>query len=185
MAKEPGTKLCPVERAGALETPFRRLVQNPVKILKPFVKPGYKVLDFGCGPGFFTFDLARLTGESGVVYAADLQDGMLEKIRHKIVLNGMQNRVRPHKCGESSIGLNDNVDFILAFYMIHELPDQESTFAEFKKILNPGGRVLIIEPNFHVTGNEFQDMISKLEKGGFRIVARPKYFFSRSVLVQC
>ena len=43
------------------------------------------VLDVGCGPGFFTLDMARLVGPSGRVIAADLQEGMLEKLGQKIV----------------------------------------------------------------------------------------------------
>ena len=119
MNKNSSSKVCPVERAGALETPLRRLVQNPTKILKPYLKAGDKVLDFGCGPGFFTFDIAQLVGETGFVYAADLQAGMLEKVQNKIISHNFQSRIKIHKCDESGIHLNDTVDFILAFYMIH------------------------------------------------------------------
>lgn len=177
------SNVCPVERAGALYSSLRRLIQNPKRILKKYIKPGDKVLDLGCGPGFFTFDISQLIGESGFVYAADLQEGMLDKIRKKISLMHTQN-IKVHKCDEIAINLNDTVDFVLAFYMIHELPNQEKTFLEFKKILNPLGKVLIIEPNFHVTKNAFKEMILRLEKVGFKIIERPKIFFSRSALLQ-
>jgi ubiquinone/menaquinone biosynthesis C-methylase UbiE len=184
MEMKNSSKVCPVERAGALDLSIRRLFQNPTKILKPYLNPGDKVLDFGCGPGFFTFDIASLVGESGLVIAADLQTGMLEIVEKKITARDMQNRIQVHKCEESSIGLNDTVDFILAFYMIHELPDQEQTFTEFKKILNPNGKILIIEPDFHVTKNDFDNMLLRLKKTGFKIINRPKFFFSRSVVLQ-
>ena len=177
-------KVCPVERAGALDLSLRRLVQNPTRILKPYLKSRDKVLDFGCGPGFFTFDIAKLVGEAGLVFAADLQTGMLEIVEKKIIARNMQKRIQIHKCEESSIGLNDTVDFILAFYMIHELPNQDQTFLEFKKILNPKGKVLIIEPNFHVTQNDFDKMLLNLKSVGFKIINRPGVFFSRSVILQ-
>jgi len=177
-------KVCPVELAGALDISLRRLIQNPSKILKPYLNPGDKVLDFGCGPGFFTFDIAGLVGESGFVYAADLQNGMLEIVKNKIIARNMQNRIQVHKCEESSINLHITVDFILAFYMIHELPNQDQTFFEFKKILNPNGKILIIEPNFHVSKNNFNDMLVRLKKIGFKIINRPKLFLNRSVLLQ-
>jgi ubiquinone/menaquinone biosynthesis C-methylase UbiE len=182
MEKSHSHKVCPVERSGALENPLRRLIQNPTRILKPYLKAGDKALDLGCGPGFFTFDIARLVGESGIVYAADIQEGMLEKVRNKIAARSMQNRVKTHKCDESGIHLNDTVDFILAFYMIHELKNQETAFQEFKRILKPNGKILIIEPDFHVSEKNFGEMILKLEKAGFRIAQRPKFFISRSVL---
>ncbi len=184
MEKTPSHKVCPVERSGALENPLRRLVQSPAKILKPYLKAGDKVLDFGCGPGFFTFDIARLVGETGFVYAADLQAGMLEKVRNKITSCNMESRIKVHKCDESGIHLNDTVDFILAFYMIHELDNQDITFQEFKKILKPDGKILIIEPNFHVKKENFEEMILRLERRDFKIAQRPKVFFSRSVLIE-
>lgn len=182
--KETHSNVCPVERAGALDSPLRRLVQNPERILKKYLHPGDKVLELGCGPGFFTIDIARLVGESGLVYAADLQEGMLERIRKKVSLSNMQDRIRVHKCDESAINLNDTVDFILAFYMIHELADKEKTFMELKKILKPDGRLLIVEPDFHVTKKDFQDMISRLINAGFKVTGRQKLFLSRSVLLQ-
>ncbi len=184
MKKTESSRICPVEISGALDNSFRRWIQNPTKILKPYLNPGDKVLDFGCGPGFFTIDIAQLVGDTGTVYAADLQEGMLEKVRKKVNKTQMQNRIKIHKCEESGIKLNDTVDFILAFYMIHEVVNQVEVFKEFKQLLNPHGKLLIIEPNFHVTKNDFTNMISRLEKTNFRIIERPKILFSRSILLQ-
>ncbi len=46
-------RVCPVERAGNLDNRFRRWIQNPRKILGPYMREGMTVLDLGCGPGFF------------------------------------------------------------------------------------------------------------------------------------
>ena len=184
MGKAHSHKVCPVELAGSLDSSLRRKFQNPAKILKPFIKPGDKVLDFGCGPGFFTFDIAQLVGDSGLVYAADLQEGMLEIVKSKIEELNLSGRIKVHKCDESAINLNDSVDFVLAFYMIHELANQDDTFSELNGILKPHGRLLIIEPNFHVTKRDFQNMIIRLEKAGFKTIKKSKSFFNRSVLVQ-
>jgi hypothetical protein len=51
--KEDKNRVCPVELAGSLDNRFRRWIQNPYKILSPYVKEGMKVLDVGCGPRFF------------------------------------------------------------------------------------------------------------------------------------
>lgn len=74
----------PVERADALESPLRYKLQNPEKILGSYIRPGMTVLDFGCGPGFFTTAIARLLNASGKVIAVDAQAGMLEKLSMKI-----------------------------------------------------------------------------------------------------
>jgi ubiquinone/menaquinone biosynthesis C-methylase UbiE len=184
MERTDSKRICPVEISGGLDNSFRRWIQNPTKILKPYLNPGDKVLDFGCGPGFFTIDIAQLVGDTGTVYAADLQEGMLKKVREKVDKNQMQHRIKIHKCEESGIKLNDTVDFILAFYMIHEVVNQDDIFQEFMKILKPGGSILIIEPNFHVSKIDFTDMILRLERAGFKILERPKIILSRSVLIQ-
>lgn len=77
-------RVCPVERAGGLDNIWRRWLQDPCRILASHVREGMTVLDVGCGPGFFTIPMAQLVGGTGRVIAADLQDGMLEKVRRKV-----------------------------------------------------------------------------------------------------
>jgi ubiquinone/menaquinone biosynthesis C-methylase UbiE len=175
-------RICPVEKAGALDNSLRRLFQNPDKILKKYINEGMNVLDLGCGPGFFSIEIAKMLKNSGKVIAADLQDGMLEKVNNKIIGTELEKRIEVHKCEDDKIGISEKVDFILAFYMIHEVPDQNKLFEELKSILKPKGQVYIIEPKFHVTKKMFEEMIHRIESIGFEIVERPKVFFSRSVL---
>jgi ubiquinone/menaquinone biosynthesis C-methylase UbiE len=72
-------RVCPTAIAGYLDNRFRRWFQNPRKILGPYIKEGMTVLDLGCGPGFFSIDIAQMVGKSGRVIASDLQVGMLHK----------------------------------------------------------------------------------------------------------
>jgi len=71
--------VCPVEIAGGLDNRVRRLLQNPQRILGNYVKEGMTALDLGCGPVFLSVEMAKMVGESGIVIAADLQEGMLQK----------------------------------------------------------------------------------------------------------
>ncbi|MDP4207237.1 MAG: class I SAM-dependent methyltransferase [Bacteroidota bacterium] len=183
MNKENKNRICPVEKAGGLDNSIRRLLQNPHKILKPYIKKGMVVLDLGCGPGFFSVEIARLLMNSGEVIAADLQEGMLNIVRQKIKGTDLEQRIKLHKCQEESIGLTDKVDFILAFYMIHEVPDQNKLFRELKSILKPNGLIFIIEPKFHVPKQSFEQMIDKIKTIGLEIMDRPKIFFSRAVVL--
>ncbi len=64
-------RVCPVELAHSLDSRVRRWLQNPQKILSPFVSEGMTALDVGCGPGFFSIELARLVGPEGKVIAWD------------------------------------------------------------------------------------------------------------------
>jgi len=183
MTTTENTRVCPVERAGGLDNSIRRLIQNPEKILKPYIKPGMVVLDLGCGPGFFTIEMAKLLNGQGKVVAADLQDGMLEIIRKKIRSTELEQRVELHKCKNQSVGVTEKVDFILAFYMIHEVPDQDKLFQELKSILKPKGKIFIVEPNFHVSKKLFNEMLERVKNIGFEITERPKSFLNRAVVL--
>jgi ubiquinone/menaquinone biosynthesis C-methylase UbiE len=182
MKKEENPYVCPSGFAGSLDNSLRRWLQNPQKILAPYISEGMTVLDLGCGPGVFTLEIARLVRESGKVIAADLQDGMLEIVAGKIRGTELEKRIELHKCEKNSIGLTEKVDFILAFWMVHEVPDHAGLFQDLKSILKPGGKLFIIEPKMHVTRTEFEKMSGVILQTGFKIIERPKVFFSRAML---
>jgi ubiquinone/menaquinone biosynthesis C-methylase UbiE len=177
-------KVCSVESAGALDLKIRKLVHNPHTILKPFVKAGMTILDLGCGPGFFTMELARMVGKSGKVTAADLQEGMLDIVRKKAAGTNLQSIIEYHKCAGDKTGLSATFDFVLAFYMLHEVPDQTAFLQEIHSLVKPNGKVLIVEPRFHVTKSDFDDSEKIMKNIGFEIIKKPKVFFSRSVLLK-
>jgi ubiquinone/menaquinone biosynthesis C-methylase UbiE len=175
--------VCSVERAGALDWGIRKLLQNPQKILKPYIKKGMTVLDVGCGPGYFTIEMAKMLDGSGKVVAADLQDGMLEIVKNKVLNSSLQDSIELHKCQPDRIGLTKEFDFILVFYMLHEVPNQSMFLKELYSLLKPDGRILIVEPKFHVTKNDFSNSVMELRNYGFAIIEEPNVFFSRAVLV--
>lgn len=183
MSNEKNTRICPVERAGGLDNSLRRLFQNPYKILKKYIIGEMTVLDLGCGPGFFSIEIAKMLNSSGKVIAADLQEGMLEKVKNKIKGTELEKRIEVHKCEGNKIGIVENVDFVLCFYMIHEVPDQDNLFRELKSILKPNGKIFIIEPKFHVSQKSFEEMKNKVYDIGFEIIDGPKVFFSRTVIL--
>jgi len=177
-------RVCPVELSGSLDNRLRRWLQDPRKILGPYIKEGMAVLDVGCGPGFFSIELAQMVGKSGKVIASDLQAGMLQKLRKKIQGTELEERITLHKCEKNKIGLSENVDFVLAFYMLHEIPNQEEFFNEIKSILKPNGQVFIVEPPFHVSKNTFEETIRKARDAGLMPVERPKIFLNKAVILQ-
>jgi ubiquinone/menaquinone biosynthesis C-methylase UbiE len=176
--------VCPSGLSGSLDNSLRRWLQNPETILKPFIKGGMTVLDLGCGPGVFTIEIARLLNGFGKVIAADLQEEMLRIISHKIGGTDLEKIVELHNCQKNTIDLIEKADFILAFWMVHEVPDHERLFSELKILLKPGGKILIAEPKMHVTGKAFQAMMDVIRNAGFEVIDRPKIFFSRSVVLR-
>jgi len=162
-------RVCPVERAGGLDNKVRRWLQNPQKILSPYIEENMTILDLGCGPGFFSIDIAHMVGKFGRVIAADLQEGMLQKLREKIRGTELEKRITLHKTEENKIGLLERIDFALAFYVVHEIPDQQKLFKELESILRPFGQVLFVEPSFRVSKSAFAESIEKARNDGFDI----------------
>lgn len=184
MSEKNKNRICPVKCAKILDSTFRKFLQNPRKLLKPFIKDGMTVLDVGCGPGFFSIELAKLVGKSGTVIAADLQGGMLEIVKKKIRHTEFENIISLHKCEENKIGVVTKADFILVFYMFHEVPEKENFLQELKSILKPDGRIYMTEPRFHVSKIEFLEIINLCKKIGFEVVEEPKIFLSRAVILK-
>jgi ubiquinone/menaquinone biosynthesis C-methylase UbiE len=176
--------VCPWWLAQALDNPIRRLIHSPDKILGEYIEPGQTVLDLGCGSGTFTIAMARMVGEAGRVIAVDVQEKMLQMVRQKAVKEGLACRIITHKSEPDRIGISDRVDFALAFYMIHEVPDLGAFLMEAASLLKPSGRLLIAEPLIHVSESSFKKTVDAARLAGLKPIAEPKIRFSRSMLFQ-
>ena len=168
-----------------LDNFLRRIFQNPKKIVGDYIKEGDTIIDLGCGPGFFSIDMAKMVGERGKVYSVDLQIEMLDKVNKKANRYHLSNQIHLHQCSQNRIGLNNGTkaDFILAYYMVHETPDPVQFLSEVKLLLKKGGRFLIVEPLFHVSKEKFLTVSRKAESLGFTIVGNPSKKGGRSLLL--
>ena len=175
--------VCPHQIAFILDNWLRRLIQSPRKIVGEYLNEGDTVLDVGCGPGYFTIDMAKIVGNNGKVIAADLQPQMLEKVRKKATKHNVLERLSFHRCELGSIGLSASIDFILAFYMIHETGNPKGFLMEMKQMLKPEGKILIVEPKMHVSAATFEELIRDAENEGLKVLDHPNGKGGRSVLL--
>jgi ubiquinone/menaquinone biosynthesis C-methylase UbiE len=178
-------RVCPVELANSLDSKIRKWLQNPQKILSPYIREGMTVLDIGCGPGFFSIEIAKMVGRSGKVISADLQEGMLQKLSDKIRGTELEDRITLVQCKKDTINVREKIDFGLAFYMVHEVPNKESFFKELKSLVNEKGKILIVEPKlFHVSKKDFRVTTGIAEKAGFLIDTGPRLPLSWSAILK-
>jgi ubiquinone/menaquinone biosynthesis C-methylase UbiE len=177
-----GGHICPWWFAYTFDNRLRYLFHRPEKILAPYVARGMTVLDVGCGMGFFSISLARLVGDTGCVIAADVQAKMLAAMQKRAEKAGVADIIRPHKCEPNILGINTPVDFILAFWMVHEVPDPQRFFQQMGQCLKPHGKLLIAEPRFHVSSNRFQQIVALAKTSGLSFYETPTIGLSRSAV---
>lgn len=176
--------VCPWWLAYTFDHRLRKWAHNPKKLFGGYVRPGMTVLDIGCGLGFNSLGLAELVGPSGTVIALDIQQKMLDGVMRRARKRGLEDRIHPHLAGEKGFGLDVEAQFILAFYMVHEVPDHPGFMGQVRSNLGEGGRFMMIEPPFHVTAKAFEKSIRIAEEAGMVLDERPVVRFGRAALFQ-
>lgn len=174
--------VCPWWLCFTFDNPIRKLIQDPVKILSPYVHQDDTVIDIGPGMGYFTIPLARLVGASGQVIAVDIQQRMLSALTARAQKHGVSAIIKTHLATPTSLGLHDKADFILAFWMAHEVPDQQRFLSEIRGLMKPSGLFLLVEPRLHVSRKTFVRTIDMAKQSGFLIKEYPKISISQSAL---
>jgi len=175
--------VCPWWLCFTFDNPLRKLLHNPEAILSPYVHPGDRVIDIGPGMGYFTIPLARLVGPKGHVIAIDVQEKMLSALRSRAKKKGVSGRIEGYLASQKSLGIHEKADFILAFWMAHEVPDQSLFFREIRDLLKPGGSLLLAEPIVHVRKKHFLRTLQSAIEIGLVIKESPKIRLSHSALL--
>ena len=176
------THVCPWWGGYFIDNWFRRLLHNPRTILGPHVTQGMTAVDFGCGMGFFSIAMAKMAGCGACVIAVDVQQRMLDVLRKRAERTGVADRIRIHRCERDSLGLEDPVDFVLAFWSVHEAPDTDRLFGEIHRLLTPGGKMLVVEPRGHVSEEQMEQTVAAASRAGLRLDERPPVRLSRAAL---
>ncbi len=178
--------VCPAWVGYLLASPFRKFIQNPKTILSPYVEKGMIVMDIGCAMGFFSLPLAQMVGSNGKVICADVQEKMIRGLK-KRARKKKYNRIETRLCDSDSTSLDDlkeEIDFVIAFAVIHEVPDASNLFSKIYKAIKPTRRVLVAAPKGHVSEKEFEKTVSAAKQNGFKVIDNPYIARSRVVLLE-
>ena len=173
---------CPWWLCFTFDNYLRKIFQDPQKILLPYVRQGSTVLDIGPGMGYFTIPLLKMVGNSGRVIAVDIQQEMLRRLEKRARKTGLSERIHLQLCSENSLGITTKVDFALAFWMVHEVPDKKLFLRQIALVMKAGSRFLLVEPALHVNASMFEDTIDAACKTGLTLLDRPGISLSRAAL---
>ena len=109
------------------------------------LKPGVVACDMGCGNGYHTIPMAEAVGETGAVYAVDIQQEMLDLLAKRCEAKGISTVV-PILGGDMDPKLpEDTMDLILMVDVYHEFSHPAEMLAGMRKSLREGGVVVLVE----------------------------------------
>ncbi|MCL4548861.1 MAG: class I SAM-dependent methyltransferase, partial [Bacteroidetes bacterium] len=121
------------------------------------------------------------------VICVDMQEKMLDVLKKRAGKVNLLKRIEPRLCNQESLGLDDlkeKLDFVLAFAMVHEVPDAVPFINEVSATIKRKGCLLISEPAGNVTEEDFKKTISIAERNNLKVIERPKIKGSHSALFQ-
>ena len=125
------------------------------------IKPGYHVLDYGCGPGSYIIPLAELVGESGQIYALDIHPLAIQKVQ-RIALKKQWANVKTI-LSDCQTGLPESsVDVVLLYDVFHDLGNSDRVLEELHRVLKPDGILSVTDHHM-----EEDEIVSKVTNGGF------------------
>jgi ubiquinone/menaquinone biosynthesis C-methylase UbiE len=139
-------------RLMAFSYKFRDLRLPRLNILEEVgIKPGFQVLDYGCGPGSYIIPLAQLVGKSGKIYALDIHPLAIKKVQD--IASKKQLANVETILSDCQTGLPDNsLDVVLLYDIFHHLSDPDGVLKELHRVLKPDG--ILSFSDHHMKENE-------------------------------
>jgi ubiquinone/menaquinone biosynthesis C-methylase UbiE len=160
-------KVFPAAKAATLLNPLRRIVQSPrTTVSRIGLEASMRVLELGCGPGYFTVELAPAV-PNGLAVACDLQTAMLALASERAPA------AAPVNGDAMTLPFRDGAfDAALVVAMLGEVPDPQRCVAELRRVLRRGGTLSVAETRRDSDFLRVDDLRGRFEPAGFRYVGK-------------
>jgi ubiquinone/menaquinone biosynthesis C-methylase UbiE len=147
---------------------FRDFFNPPERFLKKVgIKPGYYVLDYGCGAGSFSIAAAKIVGKAGKVYALDINPFAIEKVKNIALKKKLKNIETISSDCKTDLP-ESNMDVVLLYDVFHHLNNPDKVLREIYRVLKPSG--FLSFNDHHMNEDEIFSKVTnkglfKLDKG--------------------
>ena len=161
-----------------LENPQRDAEQKPDEVIAALdLKPGETLADIGAGSGYFSFRFARKVGDSGRVYAVDINSDMILFMNRNIRDKKIKNVTTILSAPDDPLLADASINRFFICNTWHHVQNRPRYMALMKKMLKPGGQVIILDykkkqlpvgppPEMKRAKRE---VIAEMEAGGFKL----------------
>lgn len=125
------------------------MFSDPAKNIEKFgLSKGMFVADFGAGSGFYTMSAAKAAGDTGRVYAIDIQKELIQKIKNQANIEHLPNIEiiwgDVEKIGGTKMR-DGSIDAVIIANLLFQASDKNNICLEAKRILKKGGRALVVD----------------------------------------
>jgi len=129
-----------------LDREEREREEQPDKAIAQFnLKPGMMIGDVGAGTGFYSIRMAKRITPGGVVYANDIQPGMLDRLRERAAAANVTNVITVLGSEADPKLPAGKLDLVVMVDVYHELSRPQRMLEEIRESLKPGGRLVLLE----------------------------------------
>jgi len=137
------------------------------------IKPGFHILDYGCGPGGYSAIVAELVGPTGKVYALDIHPLATQRVQSVASKRKLTNIETI--CSDCATGLeNSSMDVVLLYDTFHHLSDPNSVLEELHRVLKPDG--ILSFSDHHMKEDKILSKVTY--KGLFKLSRKGKRTYS-------
>lgn len=160
---------CPYSQRFFLDLPRPFMRRETLRaLLAP--APGERVLEIGPGLGYYSLDIAPRLAPGGQLDVLDLQQSMLDELMRRATEGGITSlNIVPAQGDAQELPYEDGV-FDAAFLVatLGEIPDKDRALRELRRVLKPGGRLVVGEgqPDPHMVSRD--DLLVRTHRAGLR-----------------
>ncbi|MDD1670323.1 MAG: class I SAM-dependent methyltransferase [Methanomicrobiales archaeon] len=133
-------------RRFSADDPERRRWQDPEQILSSIsLMEGMVFVDLGCGEGYFAIPAARRVGQTGKVYAVDINAESVERLCNQAKKEGLKNIISRVAEAEKTRFCEGCADIVFFGIDLHDFRDPVAVLKNAKQMLGPAGRIVDLD----------------------------------------